>query len=351
MTMLTADRREVVNASEAAALFGLHPFKTGGARDLYLMKRYPTDDEKPHGRKDIGHVLEPWLLDQLEEHVGTIDRPDADFPLRFVRADLCLAATLDGRAGTRDSLDGPERPIVCEGKTAALFGPGVLDEWGDEWTDQIPNHMTIQVNVQMICCGAQEAYVVVFIGGQGVKFYRIQRSDALCEQIIERARRLMASVKAEHFEFTDWPACGPSSVTALIRREPKSTTPLAVRELTELAPLIGLASKAAELAGRYDPIEVYQILGAIKTQAELLHKTVRDWIVSELGDAELGLLDDGSSVSYKQQSRTNVDARLLAASYPEAFDACSSVSTYRVMRVHKPTKSKGSKCPKKSQPK
>ena len=340
MTVLTADRHEVVNASEAAALFGLHPFKTGGALDLFLLKTNETEPEKPHGRLEIGHLLEPWLLDQLEEHVGGIQRPTSIVPLRFVQKALHLGATLDGLAG-----DIPHPPIVCEAKTVAMYGPGVLDEWGEEWTDQIPNHFTIQLNVQMICCGAHEAYVVVFIGGQGVRFYRVQRSDAICEQIIERAKRMMASVKAKHFEFTDWPACGPSSVTHLIKREPKSSTPLAVRELTELAPMIELAGKAAELAGRYDPIEVFEILGAIKTRADVLHKTIRDWIVSELGDAEIGLLDDGRSVSYKQQSRTNVDARLLKASYPEAFKECSSESTYRVMRVHKAKK--GSKrCPK-----
>ena len=145
---------------------------------------------------------------------------------------------------------------------------------------------------------------------------------------------------------------GPHALSTT-SRSPKSTTPLAVRELTELGPMIELAGKAAELTGRYDPIEIFEILGAIKTRADVLHKTIRDWIVSELGDAEIGMLDDGRSVSYKQQSRTNVDARLLKASYPEAFEGCSSVSTYRVMRVHKAKKPKGSKrCPKiKSPPK
>ena len=347
MTILTADRHEVVNASEAAALFGLHPWFTGGALDLYMLKAFDTEPQKPHKRMDVGHLLEPWLLDQLEEHVGPITRPTEDEPLRRLFGastaetlipQFCLGATLDGLAGTT------EAPIVCQAKTHAMYGPGKLDEWGEDWTDQIPHHVTIQVNTEMICCGAREAYVVVFIGQHGVRFYRIQRSDALCEQIVERAQRLMASVKARHFEPTDWPACGPSSVTALIRREPKSSTPIEVKPLTELATFADFAKAGGDLLGQYDPIEVYQILGALESRAKVLRKGVQSIILSELGNAEIGLLDDGRSVSYKQKrGARSVDFDLMQATYPEAYEACVSQPTHREMRIHKAKKSKGSK--------
>ena len=168
------NRGKHIGASEAAAILGLNPWKT--AYDCWLEKTGKVELPVSIGEAgDIGNMVENGLLDHAASELGVkIIKNQAR-----VHKDGILSATHD--ALVVDKQEG------LEAKTSGIMNPfAAKDDWGEPETDEIPPHILIQVQQQMLVSNLEVVHVPALIGGRGRLMYHVERSEELCAIILER---------------------------------------------------------------------------------------------------------------------------------------------------------------------
>ncbi len=168
-----ADRRSYIGASDVAQILGVSPF--GGSYDLYATKRGLVEIEETPALR-MGHRLEPIVAELYAERFPdaqlreAVTMPHPQYPW--------LRATLDR------IVDGPYGTHPLEIKTTNAF---LHENWGDEGTDAIPDHVLVQVQTQMLVAEFSFAHVAVLIGGVDFRApYIIERDREMQELILDR---------------------------------------------------------------------------------------------------------------------------------------------------------------------
>jgi predicted phage-related endonuclease len=172
-------RRKYITASEAPAVCGVSPWAT--AYDVYLGKTMKLE-EASSDAMDAGHYAEMAVLAFAQDKLREIcDNPQ----LRLTRANQfrvhhngVMSCTLDARVAGE--------PVIVQAKTTGLVHPNAdLSEWGDELTDEIPDHIIVQVQAEMACLGPeyQVAWVPVWLSCKGFRLYKVSRNEDLIQHI------------------------------------------------------------------------------------------------------------------------------------------------------------------------
>ena len=180
-------RRHSIGASDVATILGVNPW--GKVGDLWLEKTGGVDladVRKETKATQWGKILEDPILDMAEVELGYA-LPDRQVEFRL--DSLHLVAHLD--AWDSAAL----RPV--EAKSSGLDGHGNL--WGEEGTDEVPEHVLIQVHAQMMATGSSEALVVALLGGFGgirIGFFPVKRNDGLVKVITEACIRFWQAVES-----------------------------------------------------------------------------------------------------------------------------------------------------------
>ncbi|MFI0406644.1 YqaJ viral recombinase family protein [Actinomadura sp. 3N508] len=211
-------------------------------------------------------------------------------------------------------------------------------EWGDD-EDSIPDSVAIQVHWGLAVSGLNAGYVAVLLGGNQLKWYRIQRDEEFLASLVEWAKGWYDT----HIVGGVEPAVDGSRATTellnhLWRVKPGTVTLLDPEETGRL--------KAAK-----DTIR-----GRIKAEEENLRE-VENQLRRSMGDHEIGMVDGHKAVSWCQngtfnKTRFTEDHPDLAAEYvttAEVFDLdrlkAEQPDLYgryraRVLRTHNPPKTK-----------
>lgn len=259
------------------ALLGVDPFKTAG--DCWAEKtgRLPIADDDEHGvnARTIGSALEPVLLDAVERR---LHRPLAR-QVFYRHPTAPMACSVDGIA-----LDAPA--VLADAKTAGLLGASrLLDAYGDDGTDDVPESVLLQVHHSFAVLDAQpdvprvvEAWIPALLGGRGFRCYRILRDDDLVAELVDME--------------TDWWDRYVVGNTCPPRDPPSLTTLRAYRR------------RADAPAKIIDPVLVGEWLQAkaVKTKAEEFEETCRRFVLADLDDAEVGQCALGR-VTYYETAR------------------------------------------------
>ncbi len=155
-------RAKFRNASESAAVMGLNPWQT--PYQLWLVRTgrmtVPVTAPMQHGTH-----LEPKARAVYEEQTGSVMQP-------LVLTEGDYSASLDGI-----TLDGDlivEIKCPYKGQASAL--------WQAVSVGEVPEHYRIQVQHQLMVCGAAQAHLWVFDGATGL-LVEIVRSEATMEAI------------------------------------------------------------------------------------------------------------------------------------------------------------------------
>jgi len=168
------ERRGHIGASDVAGIFGLDPYIT--AYNIWAEKTCKVDlepqDEDPNDVKNIGTLFEPVVMRWAEGILGLIE-PDVE--LRYSDPQVPLVAHLDGQV--------VEDGHVVEAKTAGMRGP-IHEHWGEDYTDDIPHRIIVQVSAQMMCAKTEFAHVPAFLGGRGFVMYQVGVEDPDIFQMI-----------------------------------------------------------------------------------------------------------------------------------------------------------------------
>ena len=165
------ERKQYVGASDVAGLFGLDPYTT--SYNIWCEKTGKLKDEEQNtSYAEGGNLFEPVVIDWAENTLGPIAR---DLELRYNDPNVPLVSHLDGQV--------IETEIPVEAKTSGMFGP-IPEHWGEEYTDDIPQRVIVQTSAQMMCAGAEKAFVPVFLGGRGFTMYEVGIDDPDIFQMI-----------------------------------------------------------------------------------------------------------------------------------------------------------------------
>lgn len=276
-------RRKAIGASDVGTIFGLNQYQT--PYELWLDKtgRIAPDDDT--NATKFGRFLESGILDYAESQLGEIERnvvvPHTSAP---------LVATLDGCL----------QVIPVEAKTAGLANAFAdLSDWGEPESDEVPAVYLCQVQAQMLCTGADLAYLYALIAGRGIVRYQIPKSAEVGSVIVDR--------------------CSEWWEKHVIRDTPPPLDPLPAPEV--FSRVVRQPSKTVELSSDVTAWLHAQSLAKdeIKRQKAQVDQ-LQSRILASLGDAEAGNLPDGRRVTYFEQSRKGYMVE------PKSF---------RVMRVKK----------------
>lgn len=166
-----AARRECITATDAAAVAGVHPYKT--PREVWLEKLGETGEKTPNEAMHWGNVLEPLIIAEF----GRRNEVEV-LPTGFTRhATLPFGATPDGLIGTDELL---------EVKTAGI---NAGQNFGPSGTDEVPVQYLVQVQWQLLCTGRSIGHLAVLIAGQDYREYRIVRDDQLLDKLTRICKR------------------------------------------------------------------------------------------------------------------------------------------------------------------
>jgi len=175
--MLTLEQKKIrktgIGGSDVASIVGLSPWKT--ARELYYEKIGGIEDDNSLDDNELihfGNVLEQVVADEYtRRHGEKLQKRNElirhkEYPFMIANIDRKIVG----------------RQAVFEAKTADKFTRG---KWGEDGSDDIPDHYRTQVEHYMNVTGYDEAVLAVLIGGNEFRHYPIKKDKELSEKLIQ----------------------------------------------------------------------------------------------------------------------------------------------------------------------
>lgn len=193
------ERQQGIGGSDVAALLGLSNWTT--PLQLYMRKRGELAEDDINEAMRWGEILEGIILEEYQNLTGlkvskpkhTIKKAGHEFML----------ANLDGLIEYVEN--GKRYCKIVEIKTANQYDVG---NWGEPYTDQIPDYYLTQCHHYMTVLDAQECDVAVLIGGNDFRVYNIKRDHELSQMLIEREGQFWEMVQKgiipDIVTTTDW---------------------------------------------------------------------------------------------------------------------------------------------------
>lgn len=182
--------KQKITASKVASVVCKSPWTSKFALHAEMTGRYESEPINPD-ILEMGNLLEPCVADwfQLHNHgvevreckkrntpVWWVDRDNADF-----------AATPDRILVDRET---GEVTALLEIKTAR-----VASEWGEEGTDEVPEHYRLQALWQMRCTGVRTVIFAVLHAGLRFATYRVEWNRDDIYELVDAATDFMDAVR------------------------------------------------------------------------------------------------------------------------------------------------------------
>jgi predicted phage-related endonuclease len=212
-----------------------------------------------------------------------------------------------------------ERPEAVEAK---YVGPQSTADWGAEGTDEVPDHVIIQVQHQMYVGDLDRVWVAAALAGYRLEWrmYCVLRSDPLIRVLVERELAFWWDHVAKGMPPNNEPP--PIEVLKALRREP---------------------DKVIDLPEHVGCLWDYRLAAAEKRkEEEREYETATAALLAQLGDAEAGRLADGRLLTYlSQRASPRVDVKRLQREKPDVWKEYVQETTCRVLRMREPKKKGG----------
>lgn len=304
-------RKNYLCGSDMASLFtdsngkSLNPY--ANSLDIYTQKVFELKPEKESEAQRLGNKYEELLITFAGEELNTSIETNPN-KLEFINQDILdkngntfLMAHLDGY-----TVNEPHEIIEC--KTT-----GLTAEYGQEYTDDVPMRVILQVHMGFLCTGFKMAHIVVLLGRWGLKeeIFAIERNEKIIEAIIERGLQF-------------W------NDNILKKIPPPDSEP---GNLQLFKRICRIPASYAEI----DPmlLTTWETLKETRLNAEKEEDEALAEILKSLGDAEAVLINDGREFTYFEFKSKRVDSQILKKEFPEVYEKVTSENQYRVPRIRK----------------
>jgi putative phage-type endonuclease len=282
-----AVRRSAIGASEAPMLLGVSPYKS--PMQLFAEKLEMVEPDASTDAMRWGQILEGPLAEHYAAKTGRRLHDPGRYTLRRSRAVPWMVATLDREivSAPYEMLDPAtgtltryERPLPAplEIKTTAGYR-------FEDWNDEPPIHVLVQVQHQLAVTGWDWASVAVLLGGRTFRWYDVPRHEPFILKLIEAE-----TVFYEQLRTKTMPTVDGSQATRDVLRA------LYPKEISGL--VVNLPGEAAEWdTRRLEAIAEIRSWEGVKAEAE-------NKLKAALGEAEIGVLPSGrTTYTYKASER------------------------------------------------
>lgn len=307
------NRRNYLCSSDMASLFlgedGHSLNQRATAMDVYTEKVFELEPKKSTKAQARGNRYESGLIEYAKEELS---KPIVTDPerLEYINYDILdkngkpiFMAHLDGFIE-----DGVELPEIVEAKTV-----GIPAEYGEPYTDDIPQWIIIQVHTSFLCTGWKKAWIPVIIGKYGLpeEMYVVERNEKIINSIIERGEQF-------------W------NDNILKKIPPPDSEP---GNLQLFKRICRIPASYAEI----DPmlLTTWETLKETRLNAEKEEDKALAEILKSIGDAEAVLINDGREFTYFEFKSKRVDSQILKKEFPEIYKKVIRENHYRVPRIRK----------------
>lgn len=306
-----ANRKKGIGGSDVAAILGFSPYKS--PYQLWLDKTGRSEKSEQNESAHFGNLLEDVVAKEfsrrsgmkvqrvkqqlfLEDHhwaLGNIDR-------------AVINPEISGNVRFKDGALTTDQLLEC--KTASEY---MSKLFGEQDTDQIPDYYLTQCLWYLMITGCQVIHLAVLIGGNKFRMYRIERDEDLIKSIFNQ-------VKAFWFNhvLADVPP-DPTCFDDVLHRWSKHVV-------------------GKQIEANFKQIKLAEELITVqqtKKDAEAREEAIKLELATDMQDAEMMITQGKSICSYKEQSSTRIDSKLLKKEQPELFEKYSNTSSTRVFRI------------------
>ena len=272
------NRRHGIGSSDAAAIMGLSPW--GSALSVFVDKLglEESPDVVPEYMK-WGHILEDPIAKEYTARTGRKLHNPGAFTIYQNRNLPFLQVTPD-----RLILTDPDDVAVNAGdfgslsiKTGGIFK-------AKEWDDEPPIQYDVQFQHELLTLGLKWGSFAVLIGGQRLQIMDVERNDTFCD--------ILAGAEAEFWD-------------RVLREDPPAAddSESAAKALQKLFPKSTGASIALPANPYFELADDLDIAKARKGAMEATIRGIENKIKRRIGEAEMGILPDGSAFTWKEQKR------------------------------------------------
>lgn len=208
-------RRTHVTATDAAAIVGLHPYKS--RFDVWASKQGIGDSDPENEPMYWGTALEGAVADRYARDTGRA-------LVRIPEGEIVVHPRLPWLAGTPDRLV-PAVPCGLECKTA---GHRSAERWGMAGEGLLPEEYTVQCAVYMALYGWDAWDLAVLIAGQDYRVYNLRRDAELEGMVLDECARFYT----DHIKTAVPPApdASPGCAAWLARTYPAARKPLLIAD-------------------------------------------------------------------------------------------------------------------------
>jgi len=289
-------RRLGIGGSDAATVLGFNPYMS--RFELYLDKLGQLPEKEETEAMILGKELEGFVARRWAEKTGKKVRR-CNQVLQSTKWPWMIA-NID-----RDVV-GENAGLEC--KTTSLRNPTRFDK-GD-----IPGCYYCQCVHYMAVTGAQKWYLAVAVLNSGFFVYDVPRDESDIEVLVEAEKVFWQ----EHVLGGKLPEPDGSDGC---KDAIKALYPQAAELLT--CNLFGLEDKAAQYM---------ELKGQAKELEKAISKLAQE-IQLEMGDAEIGYMEQGYEAQWKNQKQERIDSKKLRAEFPEAAAACAKATCFRKFEI------------------
>lgn len=265
------NRRKWIGASESAAILGCG-YANQNALTVYASKvaENPSSFESSEAMI-VGSLIEPGLLKIFSHFSGLGARLETPHTVRTTAEYPWIVATLD--ALTDDDI-----PVELKNVDSRLFS-----QWED---DECPLKFQVQCQHQMLCTGAERAYLFGLIGGNKPRIREIIRNEDFISVLIAKLTEFRGFILRKELptDFIEWGSDATSD--ALKRLHPNDNGESVILD-SDAEKWLEILENAKDEAKDID-VEI--------TQA-------KNHLTALLGDNTYGLMPSGRRVSWTTQDR------------------------------------------------
>jgi len=167
-------RRSKLGSSDAPAIVGVSPWLT--AQQVYWSKKVDQPDTGTASMA-TGNRMEKPLVEFAEDELG----------VKAIRNQYRVSKGSDGGvlAANIDALIAgcPYEAIECK-----YVGQDSAGDWGQVGTDEVPEHVIVQVQHQMHCANLERVWVAAAVAGYSLdwRLYCVERHDVLIKAIVRQ---------------------------------------------------------------------------------------------------------------------------------------------------------------------
>lgn len=301
-------RRHYLGSSDMPTIMGVSPYKQTSV-DVYWSKVAEKLPDEETTAMSVGTWLEGPLIEWAAGELGVEVTTDPD--------DLHKVATVGDGAGVFAA----NNDALILGKDAGIeakFASGDLAKgYGEAGSDEVPDHVIIQTQHQMLCSDLELVYVALATPsyyGLDRRLYTVPRDDAVIEMMVQ-------------FGVNWW----DTFVKTKTPPGPDATPPLYVLKALkrEKGKVIELGEAGALIAAYFEQAK------ADEKEAKSKKDKKKAELIFALGDAEIGKLPDGRRVTYEAHDTNRFDAKGLRAADPTLAAKWMKKTSSRTMYVKK----------------